>query len=110
MVGGILLGGAVVAALIGVTIFPLSLIGLFLLAGTLGFTPFLTSLVLARNAARALARGNDDSPRPGRWLRMGLGLLILLTVVIVAHGLQHEGNIKTMITIDLDDNDPSDNW
>ncbi len=97
VVGGILLGGAVVAALIGVTIFPLSLIGLFLLVGTFGFTPFLTSLVLARNAARALARGNDDPPRPGRQLRMGLGLLILLTVVIVAHGLQHEGNIESMI-------------
>ncbi len=108
--GGIMLGGAIVAALIAVTIFPLSLIGLLLLVGTLGFTPFLTSLVLARNAARALARGNDDSPRPGRRFRMGLGLLILSTVVIVAHGLQHEGNIKTMITIDLDDNDPSDNW
>lgn len=110
VVGGILLGGAVIAALIGVTIFPLSLIGLFLLVGTLGFTPFLTSLVLARNAARALSRGNDDSPRSGRRFRMGLGLLILSTVVIVAHAIQHEGNIKTMITIDLDDNDPSDNW
>ncbi len=111
VVGGILLGGAVVAALIGVTIFPLSLIGiLFILVGTLGFTPFLTSLVLARNAARALARVDDDSPRPGRRFRVGLGLLILSTVVIVAHAIQHEGNIKTMITIDLDDNDPSDNW
>ena len=109
-VGGIMLGGAVVAALIGVTIFPLSLIGLFLLVGTLGFTPFLTSLVLARNAARALARGDDDSPRPGRRFRMGLGLLILSTVVIAAHAIQHEGNIKSMITINLDDDDPADNW
>lgn len=111
VVGGTLLGGAIVAALIGMTIFPLSLIGiLFILVGTLGFTPFLTSLVLARNAARALARGNDDSPRLGRRLRMGLGLLILLTVVIAAHAIQHEGNLKSMITIDLDDDDPADNW
>ena len=93
------------------TIFPLSLIGiLFILVGTLGFTPFLTSLVLARNAARALARGDDDSPRSGRRFRMGLGLLILSTVVIVAHGLQHEGDIKSMITIGLNENDPADNW
>ena len=111
VVGGTLLGGAVVAALIGVTIFPLSLIGiLFILVGALGFTPFLTSLVLARNATRALARGNDDSPRPGRRLRMALGLLILSTVVIAAHAIQHEGNIKSMITINLDDDDPADNW
>lgn len=109
--GGILLGGAIVAALIAVTIFPLSLIGImFILVGTLGFTPFFTSLVLARNATRALARGDDDSPRSGRRLRMGLGLLILSTVVIVAHAIQHEGNIESMITIDLNDNDPSDNW
>ncbi len=111
VVGGTLLGGAVVAALIGVTIFPLSLIGiLFILVGTLGFTPLFTSLVLARNAARALTRGNDDSPRPGRRLRMALGLLILSTVVIAAHGLQHEGDIKSMITIDLDENDPVNDW
>ncbi len=111
VVGGILLGGAAISALIGVTIFPLSLIGiLFILVGTLGFTPFLTSLVLARNATRALARGNDDPPRPGRRFRMGFGLLILSTVVIAAHAIQHEGNIKTMITIDLDDDGPADNW
>ncbi len=117
------LGSAVLAAivwsgvrisipvLIGVTIFPLSLIGVvFMLVGTLGFTPFFTSLVLARNATRAFARRERGSPVSARRLRGGVGILILLTAPITAHALQHEGYIKAMITIDPDDTDPLAGW
>ena len=111
VLGGIMLGGAIIAALIAVTIFPLSLIGIvFMLVGTLGFTPFLTSLVLARNATRALAQREDASPVSARRLRVGLGVLILLTAAVTAHALQHEGDTESMIMIDLNDSDPSAGW
>ena len=111
VLGGMMLGGAIIAALIGVTIFPLSLIGVvFMLVGTLGFTPFFTSLVLARNATRAFARREGGSPVSARRLRVGVGILILLAAAITAHALQHEGYIKAMITIGPDDTDPLAGW
>lgn len=55
VIGGALAAGALFSFGVGVVILPLSLIGLFLLIGALGFSPFLTSFVFLRNALRALA-------------------------------------------------------
>ncbi|MGI8469982.1 MAG: hypothetical protein ACR2N3_16200 [Pyrinomonadaceae bacterium] len=46
--------GAAVSLLIGIVLFPLSLIGLIILIGAIGFTPLLTAFVFARNAIRSL--------------------------------------------------------
>jgi len=43
----------VIALLIGIVLFPFSVIGLLVLLGFLGFTPLFTSYVLFRNAVRA---------------------------------------------------------
>lgn len=46
---------------VGISIFPLSLVGLFMLIGILGFTPFVTAGVFLRNAYRCWSFSN-----PGR--------------------------------------------
>ncbi|MCA1635520.1 MAG: hypothetical protein LC802_17965 [Acidobacteria bacterium] len=51
--GGVLLAGALFCCAVGLVLLPFSLIGLLLLIGTLGFTPFLTGFVYLRNGARA---------------------------------------------------------
>lgn len=45
--------GAVISLLIGIIIFPVSLFGLLILIGALGFTPFLAAFVYLRNSVRA---------------------------------------------------------
>lgn len=57
---GFLASGCVVALAIGIAILPMSLIGLMLVIGALGFVPFLTSLVYwqAAKKAREVAGGN----------------------------------------------------
>lgn len=50
---GLFVVGSTVALSIGVYIFPLSLLGLVVLIGALGFTPLLTAVVFLRNSMRA---------------------------------------------------------
>jgi hypothetical protein len=53
LLGGLLIAGAVFSWLIGVLLLPFTLIGLFLIIGIFGFTPFLTGLVYWRNGRSA---------------------------------------------------------
>jgi len=54
LIGGALMAGAFLSFLIGVVIFPFSLLGLLWLIGLFGFTPFLTAFVYLRNSVRAI--------------------------------------------------------
>lgn len=49
---GLFAAGAVVSLIIGILLFPYSLIGLMVLIGALGFTPLFTAFVYWRNAVR----------------------------------------------------------
>jgi hypothetical protein len=66
LVGGALCVGAAVAGILGVVLVPISFIGLIVFGiGLLGFTPFLTCVVFARNALDAVryapaARGKEE--------------------------------------------------
>ncbi|HEX8285331.1 MAG TPA: hypothetical protein VF588_18395 [Pyrinomonadaceae bacterium] len=60
VLGGVLFAGGLFSLLIGVAILPFSLLGLIVLVGVFGFTPFPTALVYLRNGWRAAALG-----RPG---------------------------------------------
>jgi hypothetical protein len=51
---GILLSAAICSFVIGVAIFPLTIVGIFLLVGFLGFVPFVTAFVYLRNGIRAV--------------------------------------------------------
>ena len=64
--GGVLLAGAICSISIGIIILPLTLLGVLLIIGVLGFVPFLTGFVYLRNGLRAIGRGNvpgAGSPR-----------------------------------------------
>lgn len=82
--GGMLAAGAVSACLLGLAILPLTVIGLFLLIGFLGLSPFLTSFVFGRNALRAL-HGGDRQGHPGvRWIVAILGAALALGAPLAA--------------------------
>ena len=50
---GLFIVGSVVSLGIGILIFPISLVGLVILIGVLGFTPLFAAVVFLRNAVRA---------------------------------------------------------
>lgn len=52
--GALLLAGALFCYAVGLVLLPFSLLGLLLLVGALGFTPFLTGFVYLRNGVRAV--------------------------------------------------------
>lgn len=54
LVGFVLLAATVAALLIGLVLFPFSIIGMFFLIGFLGFTPFFSAAVYWRSARKAL--------------------------------------------------------
>ena len=53
ILAGLFSVGSVVAFGIGIIIFPISLLGLIILIGALGFTPLFTTVVFLRNSVRA---------------------------------------------------------
>jgi len=60
--------GVILAALIGTFLLPFSMIGLLIGIGVLGFTPFLTAWVLARNVGQAFRQALPPShKRPDSW-------------------------------------------
>ncbi len=63
IVCGMLVAAAIISTSIGVLILPLTLIGLFVVIGVLGFVPFITGFVYLRNGLRAVRQAGDRSPR-----------------------------------------------
>jgi hypothetical protein len=49
----VMLAGAIMAGLIGLVLFPFSMLGLLFIIGILGFTPIFTAMIYWRNAVRA---------------------------------------------------------
>lgn len=80
---GPLAAGAVGAALVGVAILPFTLIGLLMIVGALGFSPFLTAFVFLRNALRARARGKAYAPSTSGALFLA-GLLAAVLPAVAA--------------------------
>lgn len=74
---------AVCSGLIGLAILPYSLIGLMVVIGVLGFTPFFTAFVFLRNGVRAARLGPLGAS--GRDLAMmATGVLVLTVPVVVS--------------------------
>lgn len=53
LLAGLFLVGGIISLAIGIVLLPISLIGLIVLIGALGFTPLFTAIVFLRNAFRA---------------------------------------------------------
>jgi hypothetical protein len=84
VLGGILWVGAAIAGLTGFLMTPLSFIGLVVYGiGALGFVPYLTATVFARNAARACR--NAETFQGGRFIF--LGIVLALVVPLLANAV-----------------------
>lgn len=66
-VAGLFLLGGGVCLVVGVVMFPLSLLGLFVLIGALGFTPFVSSVIYLRNGVRAYRTAGPFLDDRTRW-------------------------------------------
>jgi hypothetical protein len=73
---GLLAGGAVFALCLGLTLLPLSFLGLAMCIGVLGFTPFLTAWVFARNSRDAFRTATTSASAPSVPALAFLGFVI----------------------------------
>lgn len=85
VVAGILLSGSACSLLIGILILPLSLIGLIVLIGLLGFIPFFTSFVYLRNSVRAFNTAKPLLSRPKLTASLLLGAILIIIPPVFAH-------------------------
>ncbi len=85
VISGILLSGSCFSLVIAILILPLSLVGLFLLIGIFGFTPFLVSFVYLRNSVRAFNAAKPVLERPVLNALVMLGTVLVITPSAFAH-------------------------
>ncbi len=82
-VSGVLLTGAIFAAITGITLLPFSVPGiLFMGLGLLGFIPFLTSFVYLRNGIRAFRQAKTHMN--WRWVTAAMLVGVFLVTAIPA--------------------------
>jgi hypothetical protein len=81
--GGLFMVAAAVSTLVGIVLFPFSLITMFLLVGFLGFTPLFAGFVFFRNAIRAFDGATDDLPKHYVIRAAALAALFALVVPMV---------------------------
>ena len=78
VLSGILLGSAIFSFLLGFAMLPLTIMGLVLLIGVLGFAPFVTGFVYARNAWRCCKQSSAQTWRVPSPFAMALGTILIL--------------------------------
>lgn len=97
VLAGCFAAAAAVSCGVGLLLLPMTIIGLFVVIGVLGFVPFLSAFVFARNALRARSRALSSLPSAPAWgLAIVTGLLVLATDAaqgMVAKGIawHHQG-------------------
>jgi multidrug transporter EmrE-like cation transporter len=82
LIGGVFIAGGVVCLATGCLLLPWSFIGLIVLIGAAGFTPFVTALVFFRNGFRAIR--SDDTPVSDERRRLSVVFGSLLAIVAPA--------------------------
>jgi hypothetical protein len=87
---GIFFVGSELAIILGAILLPLSVIGLFVLIGIAGFTPFLTSFVYLRNGFRAWQIARQQEPAKPRFWLISIALAAMLVVFIVPAFIQQQ--------------------
>ena len=93
IIGGTLLTGAIICFMIGCLILPLTLAGLAYIIGFLGFIPFITTYVYARNGLRAMAQANARMPR-----RQLVALLLLGVTLIISIPAAVQWKVSQMVS------------
>ncbi|HEY0099979.1 MAG TPA: hypothetical protein VGB76_13605 [Pyrinomonadaceae bacterium] len=85
VLGGIMLAGALVSLVIGICLLPFSLLGLMLIIGALGFTPFITAFIYLRNARRALNAASAQLTRATLCITLLFGATLAVGTPAFAH-------------------------
>ena len=98
VIAGILLSGAVGSLIIGIIILPLTMFGLLILIGILGFIPFVVSFVYLRNAIRAFKTAKPLVTRPQLMRSCLLGAILVVGPPALAHW-----QISRMVTQSMND-------
>lgn len=100
LLGGFLYAGAVFSLVIGLAILPFSLMGLMLVIGVFGFTPFFTAFVYWRNGRRA-SRADVDYAANRSWLTpIAIGFILALGLPAFA-SMQVSRTLSTSIDVIL---------
>jgi hypothetical protein len=85
-IGGFLYAGALISLLIGIILFPLSLLGIaFAGLGLLGFTPFFTALVFWRNGRRAFGLNPEAAGGRRKLASLALALVFVMGAPLAVH-------------------------
>ena len=87
LIGGVLLAGSLFSLVVGVLILPLTLVGLIILIGIVGFTPFVTAFVYLRTGIRALRSQQRNALFQSRFL---LALVMALLSVAMPGLVNHQ--------------------
>ena len=78
MLGGAMLAGALFSLVVGILLLPYSVLGLIILIGAFGFSPFLTAFVYLRNGRRALQAAAVRLGGTRRTLALAFGAALAL--------------------------------
>lgn len=81
---GILVGGGIFSLVLGLAMLPMTAIGLFILIGVFGLTPFVTSFVFLRNGYRAW-RGSPANHGSPALASIAIGLLLVIGIPLATH-------------------------
>jgi hypothetical protein len=86
-VAGLFIAGSGVSMIVGIILFPFSLVGVLILIGFLGFTPLVSSFVYLRNGVRALVTSETFLGSRVVWQWALLGAMFALVIPYVANSL-----------------------
>ncbi len=103
-IAGILFSGALFAVIIGILLLPLTIIGLIIAIGILGFTPFLTCFVFLRNSVRAL----QHAKKTINLLSAQMALFVLGIVFIIGMPSNMQSHTSQVISQSIQDVIPGD--
>lgn len=102
---GILFAGALGSGLLGIVLFPFSLIGLLAVIGVLGFSPFLVAWIFLRNwlrARRNALRSREPFPRLSCWVA---GCLVVVVPIVVQPIVMRQ--TSQLLSAAVDGNEPA---
>jgi hypothetical protein len=100
MLAGILYACALFSFLVGVTIFPFTLLALLAIIGVFGLVPFVTAFVFVRAGYRCLREAAQNVPAPHPFLRALPALLLTLAIPVALQFSVNHLAAQAMLTIE----------
>mgnify|MGYP001086215367 CR=1 FL=1 len=93
---GAFLTGAIFSTVVGIVILPLSLLGLVVLLGIFGFTPFVTAFVFLRTGVRAARININGAAWLSRLSAAAFGAALVLATPLAVHA-KVESDVSSLI-------------